>query len=761
MRIGRTALAIGLVLLAEAAQAAPPTAELVKDINPSGYSDPGRLTALGGIGYFAADDGVHGRELWRTDGTAVGTVLVKDIRPGPAGSDPDRFVVVGGLLFFVADDGTTGVELWRSDGTAAGTALVKDILPGPAGSSPEEPVPVDGLLFFDADDGVHGREPWKSDGTAAGTVLVKDIRLGALTSDPNNLTVMNGFVYFRADDGVTGEELWRSDGTAAGTTLVKDINPDPPGGSPGFLVAGSGTLFFAAEDPVHGREVWKSDGTAAGTVLVADIVPGAASGFTGGFMLVVGGTVFFPANDGVHGPELWKSDGTAAGTLMLKDINPGVPGSAINVLGALNGTLFFRADDGLHGTEMWKTDGSPAGTVLLEDINPGPAESNPILFRVVGGVGYFRATDGATGIELWRTDGTAAGTVRVTDLNPGPGDSDPSLSVVNGTLFLQASIDSSGGKELYALFPNDRLVTGAGPGAGAHARQLDARTGVETLGLIALPVGFTGGVRVATGDVNGDLTPDLIVAPGPGGGPNVRVLDGETGAVLHDFFAYLPGFTGGVSVAAGDVNGDGKADIVTGAGIGGGPHVRVFDGGTGAELLGFFAFDPGLRDGVLVAAGDVTGDGRADIITGAGPGGGPHVKVFDGGTGAEVRSFFAYDPGLRAGVFVAAGDVDGDAVADIITGSGPGGGPHVKVFDGTTLGEVQSFLPYDPGARGGVLVGAVYANRDGRADVVTGAGPGAGPHVRVFDGGTLAELQSFFAYDPAFTGGVFVGGSPR
>jgi hypothetical protein len=164
---------------------------------------------------------------------------------------------------------------------------------------------------------------------------------------------------------------------------------------------------------------------------------------------------------------------------------------------------------------------------------------------------------------------------------------------------------------------------------------------------------------------------------------------------------------------------------------------------------------------VNVAAGDVTGDGRADIITGAGPGGGPHVKVFDAATGAEVRSFFAYDPGLRAGVFVAAGDVTGDGIADLVTGPGPGGAPHVRVFDGATLAEVQGFFAYDPGLPGGVRVGAAYANPDGRADIVTGAGPGGAPHVRVFDGGTLAELVGFFAYDPAVLGGVFVGGSPR
>ena len=153
---------------------------------------------------------------------------------------------------------------------------------------------------------------------------------------------------------------------------------------------------------------------------------------------------------------------------------------------------------------------------------------------------------------------------------------------------------------------------------------------------------------------------------------------------VASFFAFDPAFPGGVSVAAGDVTGDGVADIITGAGAGGGPHVRVFSlaGGVVTEVASFFAYDPAFPGGVNVAAGDVTGDGVAEIITGAGPGGGPHVRAFSlaGGVVTEVASFFAYDPAFPGGVSVAAGDVTGDGVAEIITGAGPGGGPHVRAF---------------------------------------------------------------------------------
>jgi len=265
---------------------------------------------------------------------------------------------------------------------------------------------------------------------------------------------------------------------------------------------------------------------------------------------------------------------------------------------------------------------------------------------------------------------------------------------------------------------------------------------------------FTGGVRVATGDVTGDGIDDIVTAAGAGGGPHVKVFDGATGQEIRSFYAYGADFHGGVSVAVGDVTGDGFADIVTGAGPGGGPHVKVFDGRTGAEVQSFYAYDAAFSGGVSVAAGDVNGDGRADIATGAGAGGGPHVKVFDGATGGTLDSFFAYDANFHGGVSVAVGDVTGDGHADIVTGAGAGGGPHVKVFDGMTATETNSFYAYDPNFHGGVAVDVAAVN--GSYVVLVAPGPSLGGFVELFDGATAAGIGEFEPF-PSFKGGITTG----
>ncbi|HEX9375604.1 MAG TPA: VCBS repeat-containing protein [Actinomycetota bacterium] len=305
-----------------------------------------------------------------------------------------------------------------------------------------------------------------------------------------------------------------------------------------------------------------------------------------------------------------------------------------------------------------------------------------------------------------------------------------------------------------------RILTGPGKGSVPTMRAFD-EIGQNVASKDVFSPGFTGGVRVAVGDVNGDSFPDVIVGAGPGGGPHVKVFSGENGNLLQSFFAFSPAFTGGVFVAAGDVDGDGFADVIVGADAGAGPHVKVFDLHDGSADASFFAFSPSFTGGVRVAAGDVTGDGNADIIVGAGAGGSPHVKVIDGTSNTVVFSFFAYSAGFTGGVFVGAGDVTGDGLADLITGAGAGGVPHVKVFDGKGFSLIESFFASSPSFTGGVRVAAGDVNGDGLDDIITGAGPGAGPHVRVFNGKDLTELASFFAYSPAFSGGVFVAGQPH
>ncbi len=189
-------------------------------------------------------------ELWKTDGTAAGTVLVKDIEPGPTGSSPHDLTLVNGTLFFAAFDDAHGDQLWKSDGTTAGTVPVMDLTPGFSGPDSDVPHAVfNGMFYFVANDGTSGTELWKTDGVT--TTLVADISPGGAGSAPDQLTVVNGELYFTATDGTHGTELWKTDGTTAGTVMVADLSPAGES-NPSHLTDVNGTLFFDAFDGTHG-----------------------------------------------------------------------------------------------------------------------------------------------------------------------------------------------------------------------------------------------------------------------------------------------------------------------------------------------------------------------------------------------------------------------------------------------------------------------------------------------------------------------------
>jgi hypothetical protein len=226
--------------------------------------------------------------------------------------------------------------------------------------------------------------------------------------------------------------------------------------------------------------------------------------------------------------------------------------------------------------------------------------------------------------------------------------------------------------------------------------------------------------------------------------------------VLANFFAYGT-FSGGVFVAAGDVNGDGKADIVTGAGAGGGPHVKVFSGKTGAEIRSFFAFDQSVSGGVRVAAGDFNGDGIDDLAAGTGAGVASQVATFDGRSLDQIGRFAPYLSAFTGGVFLAAGDVNGDGVAEVVTGAGAGGGPHVRVLSAASGAVVSEFLSDAATTSGGVRVASADINGDGKADVITGGGVGQLARVQAFSGVGLGKLDDFFAFESTNRAGIYVG----
>lgn len=439
------------------------------------------------------------------------------------------------------------------------------------------------------------------------------------------------------------------------------------------------------------------------------------------------------------------------------------------------------------------------GNQLFAFLKAGPVYTNPAGAALPAKTLNLNANGSFTFIApAVPAQGTVVFTYTAVDpIGPPPGDNATATVTIN-----------------IAPAPTKYIVSGADAGGGAHVRVFNAATGLEQFSFLAFPPSFTGGVRVAAGDLTNDGVDEIIVGAGPGGGPVVQVYEGKSGGLIGQFFAYDPAFAGGVYVAVGDVDGNGQNEIITGAGEGGGPHVRVFSGANlGTFLFDFFAYEFSFRGGVTVAAGDITGQGRDAIVTGAGPGGGPLVRAFDGIGIVPLFGVFAFDPADRGGVNVSVGRFSPTGGEDIVAGAGRGA-PLVNVLDGNTGALIRSFRAFaqdlptgavflggptaapngffgptgsllppafvptslTPGvtplpgtllspetsrfatAGGGVRVATADRNGDGIDDIITGPGPGQAPQVRMFDGVDLTEIQNITAYNPNFLGGVFVGG---
>jgi autotransporter-associated beta strand protein len=525
------------------------------------------------------------------------------------------------------------------------------------------------------------------------------------------------------------------------------------------------------------RTISVTDGPAPLDLLIDAVIPNGGLIKTGDGRLVLNGANTYPGPttinagileiDGVQpASSIALNGGTLAGT------------GAVGIVTATGGTI----NPGSYGAGAALTTQS----LILGPATFAPDLAGPAAFDRLQVTGTVNLSGGTLAPNL--TFGSTAGTTfRIID-NDG---SDPVVGTfaglaegatvtLNGRPF-QISYTGGDGNDV-VLVDKGGAATGL-VGAAEFAAGADAGGGAVTFfnkdGTTRFTVtpfgGFAGGVRTAAGDFTGDGVADLVVGTGPGSPTHVAIYDGVSQAVIYSTDPFEAAFTGGVFVAAGDITGDGKADLVITPDQGGGPRCRVFRGGDFQQLADFYGIDdPNFRGGARAAVADVTGDGKGDLLVAAGFGGGPRLAAFNGSllgpTGGPklFGDFFVFEQTLRNGIYIAGGDLNGDGFADVIAGGGPGGGPRVYALSGKDLvqpgtqTQLANFFAGDPDSRGGVRLAVKNLDGDGKADLVVGAGAAAGSRVNSYLGASITANNSpsksldFDAF-PGFAGGVFVG----
>jgi hypothetical protein len=327
------------------------------------------------------------------------------------------------------------------------------------------------------------------------------------------------------------------------------------------------------------------------------------------------------------------------------------------------------------------------------------------------------------------------------------------------------NVDSVPASVNFTIRINSFIVTAPKAGGGPQIRVFDA-SGRLVSQFFAFDSGFRGGVSVAMGDLGGDGTDEVIVGSGPGRVPEVRIFRRD-GTFINSFYAYQTTFRGGVNVTAGDFDGNGTEEIATAPMSAGGPNIRVFGyrSGSFVPVLGsFMAYHPNFRGGVSVAAADNEGDGQDEIVTAPMINGGPQIRIFSlHGTFVPVGpGFMAYSPSFRGGVTLTSGRLNQDFKDEIITGIFSRGGPQIRVFGKNRQGVIgplnPGFFSFTPSFRGGISVAAADTDLDGIDEVIVAVGGDSQPLVRIFSQDGKRITASFFAFARTFLRGINVAG---